>query len=254
MILLRDIWLATVCLWMTFSVLATTVSAAETTISKAVKQPNGLLVHSVKSPYQAGKTSVSVLLPDQHDEKSKRKYRVLYVLPVERQDNKAWGDSVKEVLKTNLHNKYNLICVFPAFSHLPWYADHPTNPLIRQETYFVKTVVPFIDRTYPVVKKRSGRLLVGFSKSGWGAFTLLLRHPRLFERAAAWDAPLMEAEPKKYGMGPIFGDQKNFEKYHIRKLLQRRAKDLSKKTRLIHLGYDNFRKHHVDAEKLMKEL
>ena len=40
--------------------------------------------------------------------------------------------------------------VAPTFSHLPWYADHPTKPEIRQETYFLKVVVPFIDKTYPV--------------------------------------------------------------------------------------------------------
>ena len=31
-----------------------------------------------------------------------------------------------------------------------------------------------------------GRMLVGYSKSGWGAFTLLLRHPGVFSRAAAY--------------------------------------------------------------------
>ena len=51
---------------------------------------------------------------------------------------------------------------------------------------------------------------IGFSKSGWGAFSLLLRHPEVFGRAAAWDAPLMLEQPNRYGMGAVFGSQENF--------------------------------------------
>ncbi len=112
---------------------------------------------------------------------------------------------MKEVKKLDLHNKIGVIFVVPTFSHLPWYADHPTKPEVRQETYFVKVVVPFIDKTYPVKAEAAGRLLLGFSKSGWGAWSLLLRHPDLFSKAAAWDAPLMMDKPGKYGSGDIFG-------------------------------------------------
>ena len=33
--------------------------------------------------------------------------------------------------------------------------------------------------------------MLGFSKSGWGACTLLLRNKELFGYAAAWDVPFM---------------------------------------------------------------
>ena len=39
--------------------------------------------------------------------------------------------------------KHKAIFVAPTFSHLPWYADHPSDASIRQETYFLKVVVPF---------------------------------------------------------------------------------------------------------------
>ena len=89
----------------------------------------------------------------------------------------------------------------PTFSHLPWYADHPTDPDIRQESYLLEVVIPFIEANYPARADRRGRLLLGFSKSGWGAYSLLLRHPDVFGKAAAWDAPLMMSEPGKYGSG-----------------------------------------------------
>lgn len=221
-------------------------------VSKGTKDDRGFVVHSVRSPYQAGTTTIRVLLPDRIDRKTKSP--VLYVLPVEAKDGRRYGDGLLELKKAGLHNRHGLICVAPTFSHLPWYADHPTEKTIRQETYFLKVVVPFIERQYPALAKPEGRLLLGFSKSGWGAFALLLRHSDVFGKAAAWDAPLMKDRPNQFGMKDIFGTQTNFEKYRIAALLKQRADLLKKSCRLVLTGYGNFRRQHRQAHRLMKEL
>jgi len=191
---------------------------------------------------------VRILLPDEY--KPSEKHRVVYVLPVEAGREAKYGDGLREVQKLGLHNKHRVIFVAPTFSALPWYADHPTDAKLRQETYFLMVVVPFIDKTYP----SDGRYLLGFSKSGWGAWSLLLRNPTLFERAAAWDAPLMKERPDQFGMGPIFGTQENFEQYQLTKLLAKQKMLLTEKTRLVLTGYDNFRAHHEGMHKLLEEL
>ena len=117
-------------------------------ISGAKKDGNGFLVHEVRSPSQAKTTQIRVLRPDKL-EKGK-KYPVVYVLPVEAGTESRYGDGLKEVQKLDLHNKLSAVFVAPTFTHLPWYADHPTKPEIRQESYFLKVVVPFIDKSYPV--------------------------------------------------------------------------------------------------------
>jgi enterochelin esterase-like enzyme len=218
-------------------------------ISKARRDDGGCFTHIVKSQYQAGPTDIRVLLPDQVE--VGRQYPVVYVLPVEPGRGTRWGDGLAEVKKHDLHNKYGAIFVFPTFADLPWYADHPTNPAIHQATYFMKVVVPFVDATYPVSGKR---LLLGFSKSGWGAWALLLRHPDVFHRAAAWDAPLMMERVGKYGTSEIFGSQKNFEEYRPADLLRENAASLRSQTRLMLMGYDNFRTHHQQAHKLLEDL
>ncbi len=147
-----------------------------------------VLVHTAASEYQQGKTQIKVLLPDAFS--ARGRYKTLYLLPVESGDGKRWGDPMAEAVRCDLHNKHKLICVFPTFSDLPWYADHPTNGEIRQESQLLRVVLPLVERNYPVLAERDGRLLVGFSKSGWGAWSLLLRHPDVFGKAAAWDAPL----------------------------------------------------------------
>ena len=222
------------------------------TVSDAVRGPNGILTHSVASSYQAGRTEIKVLLPDRLEHG--KRYGVIYVLPVEARSENRYGDGLLEAKRRNLHNTHRVIFVAPTFSHLPWYADHPTDPEIRQDTYFLKVVVPFIEERYPVQKEPDGRFLLGFSKSGWGALSLLLRHPETFGKAVAWDAPLMKDKADQFGMEGIFGTQENFEKYQITKLLLQRAAELRHSKRVILLGYGNFRQHHQQAHAVLQKL
>lgn len=221
-------------------------------ISAARQDQDGVLVHSVGSQYQTGTTVIRVLLPDGTIQG--KRYRVVYVLPVESGDETRWGDGLAEVMRNDLHNRHQVIFVAPTFSHLPWYADHPTELEIRQETYFTNVVVPFVEQTYPVSKKPEDRLLLGFSKSGWGAWNLLLRHPQTFGRAAAWDAPLMMDRIGKYGTTKILGTQENFESYCLVDLLREKAEHLGHEKRLVLTGYGNFRKHHREMHSLLDGL
>lgn len=211
----------------------------------------------IESEYQPGRQRIVVLLPDQFEvpgENTEEKIRMLYVLPVEAGSLSKWGDPVKETIKADLHNRHQVICVFPEFGQLPWYADHPTEKSVRQESYLLKSVIPFIEEELSLPESRVERYLVGFSKSGWGAFSLLLRHPNTFKKAAAWDAPLMMERSGLYGSGPIFGTTENFRKYEIAGLLRVRARDLQSSPRLISMGYDNFRGHLLQFHKLATEL
>jgi len=242
------ICIAVACLFASAQILR----AADATISAARLDATGILTHDVESPFQAGKTSIRVLLPTKRN--PDERFPVIYVLPVEARDESRYGNGLAEILKHDLHNKHRAVFVAPTFSHLPWYADHPTNELIRQESYFINVVVPFIDKTYPVKTDRDGRHLLGFSKSGWGAWTLPLRHPDRFGNAAAWDAPLNKDKPNQFGMGDIFGTQENFEKYQVTKLIASQAEKLGPEPRLILLGYDNFRDHHEVVRKQLLDL
>ncbi|MGD9858104.1 MAG: alpha/beta hydrolase-fold protein [Planctomycetaceae bacterium] len=211
-----------------------------------------MFVHTVRSLFQAGETEIRVWLPERVA--AAERLPVLYLLPVEKQGEHRFGDGMREAQRLNLAGKHRVICVAPTFSDLPWYADHPTDPEIRQESYLLKVVVPLVDRTYPTIAKAEGRLLVGFSKSGWGAFSLLLRHPDMFGKAAAWDAPLMMDGPGRFGTEPIFGTQENFEQYRIDALLRKRGKGLGSSGRLILTSYDAFREDHAAAHQLMNDL
>jgi hypothetical protein len=244
--------------------------------SAAGRDADGFITYTIDSPRQAKPTKLRIILPDEagkaaatapahgNDLARPAPLRVLYVLPVEAGEGNRYGDGLAEVRKLGLHNRYRLICVEPTFSALPWYADHPTDPNCRQESYFIQDVLPFVERTFHMPDDPNCRLLVGFSKSGWGAWSLLLRHPEIFARAAAWDAPLTETSPK-YGMKDIVATQDNFEKYRITALLATAAtadatagahakQFLSRPARLALHGYGGFRAQHQEAHDLMTKL
>ena len=101
---------------------------------------------------------------------------------------------------------------------------------------------------------RGWRLSVRAERWLKGAWSLLLRNPDVFGKAAAWDAPLMMDKPGKYGSGDIFGTADNFEGYRVGKLLADKADKLGKGKRLILLGYGNFRAEHRKAHDLMDKL
>lgn len=213
----------------------------------------GERIHRVQSLRQAGETLVRAVTPSKM--LGDRPLRALYVLPVEPGVESRWGDPWEVVRKLDLADRYHLLVVLPTFSALPWYANHPTDSSLRQEEYFIEEVVPLIERNYPVARGPQGRLLVGFSKSGWGAWSLLLRHLDLFGKAAAWDAPLMQAAPDRFGMAPIFGSAENFEQYRVSRLLREHAPELHDATRLVLTGYaGSFREHHVEVHELLQEL
>lgn len=229
-----------------------TFSAEAPGISSARKNDHGFLVHDVRSEFQAGKTEIKILLPDRLEPSSR--YPVIYVLPVEALDNTQYGDGLREVKKHDLANQHQAMFVAPTFSHLPWYADHATELTIRQESYFLNVVLPFVEKTYPAASGRENRLLLGFSKSGWGAWSLLVRHPQTFGRAAAWDAPLMMDRVGKYGSGAIFGTEANFAQYQLSTAIAERAGDLRSEKRLILLGFGGFRQDHEEAHGLLEKL
>jgi hypothetical protein len=144
----------------------------------------GMDIYIVTSNYQEKPCDLAVLLPDKIDKKIH--YRVLYLLPA---IGGKW-EGMDEVKNKDLANKYNIICVAADFSRMSWYADSDMLPNVRYDSYLPDIIVPFIDKTYPTIDKPEGRILVGFSKSGVGAISLLIRHSEIFGRAGAWDAVL----------------------------------------------------------------
>ena len=215
---------------------------------------NGVTTYTVTSDCQRAATNIRVLAPTTLQ--PGKVYQVIYVLPVEAGNGRQFGDGLTTIQQLGLQNSKDVIFVEPSFADVPWYADCVSNSQIRQETYFCSVVVPFIEQRYSVLTQPEGRLLLGYSKSGYGAFTLLLRHPEMFGRAFAWDSPLAMSNPAAgWAFPQVLGSSKNFENYRISTLLAANATFLqSQPSRLIMMGAGLYTGDHLAIHNLMVKL
>jgi Putative esterase len=214
------------------------------------------VAREVTSLHQAGKTLLRILMPQKIE--PGRTYPLVLVLPVahvanQRQSVERFGDGFLEIQRLDLHNKYNAVFASLSFTEVPWYCDHPTKADVAQEKYLLE-VVAEIERRYPVSKNPRDRHLLGFSKSGWGAWAMLLRNPDRFGKAAAFDSPMMMTTIGKWGSDRACGSQVTFDAYMPSKLVRARGRTLGTEPRLILLGYDVFRDDHVRMHALLQEL
>ena len=205
-----------------FAVLCQVVSgqSVELRVSGPEKNANGFATYTLQSPYQGRATSVEVLTPDAME--GGARYPVVYLLPVNDGIMNQWGSGIVEARRHGLHNRFQVICVSPEYDYTPWYGDHPTEPALAQESYLFKAVIPMVEERLPALAAPEGRILLGFSKSGFGAVSLALRHPDVIGRAAAWDAPLMMTDyfADEVEMVRVFENSANFATYCIPTLIE----------------------------------
>jgi Ca2+-binding RTX toxin-like protein len=208
-----------------------------TWFSGPFRDGQGFEYYKIESPYERAATTVRIMMPT--TVVPGVQYPAVYVLPVGPGLSTQFGDGLVTLKSLGVQNTENAVFVAPSFTDMPWYADNAYSKNIWQETYFVSVVVPFIEHQYPVLAEPDGRLLLGFSKSGYGAFSMLLRHPDYFGRAMAWDPPFMMSDPREgWGFPGILGSTANFENYRITSLLQKNASYFQGPTpRLLFSGY-----------------
>jgi len=198
------------------SVAAGAVHASAKVAGPTTDEATGVQTFKIRSAFTGGENHLDVLLPDDYDES--RQYRVLFVLPVMPGTSTQFGDGLEQLRKKNLHNHHDLILARPRFDTTPWFGNHASDPSIQHERYMNEVVVPLIDRAFSTLGNKEGRLLIGYSKSGWGALSLILRNPDIYGYAAAWDNPL--AIPfGHFGTGKHYGTEAQFEKFSPLKLI-----------------------------------
>lgn len=215
--------------------------------SSAADEDSPFLRFQLPSPFQAIDTHVEVLVPDSYHPESGNHLPVLYVLPVSEAGNWKHGHGLMEIKKLNVHNQFNWICVAPEFTAPPWYADHDSDNAKKDESHLIQTVIPFIDARFTTVANGEGRYLIGFSKSGWGAITLILRHPDKFTRVAAWDTGIridtgpISTQDRKLRIQRDFGSSKNFENFRISSLIKKNGAALGTNPRIFYFNVEGKR-------------
>ena len=120
-----------------------------------------------------------------------------------------------------------------------WYADNPNDPTINYETFVADILPQWVDSNFSTTGTEQN-LLVGFSKSGYGALDLELKHPSVFSAVAAFDFPGDMTSYNDYGGSSAndYGTQANFQDNY-----QMTASFINAHERLVHhpRSYPHFR-------------
>jgi len=181
-------------------------------------EKKGTRAFLVSSDYQKGPNVVEVLLPDGYKDVGGKRYPVIYTLPVNTGTQGKWGCALQELQKADMHNKLQAIVVAPAYDLDPWMGDLPSKPgkgnWIRQRSYLTDIVVPMIDSQFSTIAEPDGRSLIGFSKSGPSAVSILLDHPEVFGNVGVYDNAEPDLSDERFdtwGLVNVYGDRDNYQ-------------------------------------------
>ena len=145
-----------------------------------------LLELTLRSEAMGGEQKVNVLLPAGYD--AHRRYPVLYLLHGSFGSYQDWIANGAEQIVGGLP----LIVVMPDDgvdgSYSDWYGSlaGTGDRAPAWETYHVRELVPFIDRTFPTVAGRAGRFIAGLSSGGGGAAKYAAANPGMFGAMGAF--------------------------------------------------------------------
>ena len=152
--------------------------------------------------------AVRVLAPDHPS--ANYEHSFLYALPVEAGlAQSTWGSGLDALQQLDAQNHYNATIIEPIFPINPWYADNPIDATINFETFMATLLPAWVDSNFASGAEKN--LLLGFSKSGYGALDLLFKHASEFAAAAAWDFPADMAAYDNYGASGNYGTDANFQ-------------------------------------------
>ena len=153
--------------------------------------------------------AVRVLTPT--DPSSADPHSFLFALPVEAGlTQPTWGSGLDELAKLDVQDEYNTTIIEPIFPVTSWYADNSIDPTINYETFMSSILPQWVDSQFSTTGDEKN-LLIGFSKSGYGDLDLLLKHPDVFDAAAAFDFPGDMTSYDDYGANTNYGTQANFQ-------------------------------------------
>ena len=148
-------------------------------------------------------TSAVVILPENA---GPGPFPVCYLLHGLSDDHTAW------TRRTNLERYVEglpLVVVMPDGGR-GFYTDSATEPAGAFETFLLRDLIGFVDRTFQTRAARTGRVIAGLSMGGYGAIKLALKFPETFCAAAShsgalWRPDLLDAYEGSE-LHRVFGD------------------------------------------------
>lgn len=123
----------------------------------------------------------NVVLPADYRTSPNTRYPVLYLL------HGLTGHYSDWLTRSNVADYasgYRMIVVMPEGND-GWYTDSATAANDKYESYFVRELIPDVQKRYRTIESRYGRGVAGLSMGGYGAVKFALKYPALFAFAGS---------------------------------------------------------------------
>ena len=137
-----------------------------------------------------GKTlPYNVVLPADYRSSRNTRYPVLYLL------HGLAGHYTDWLTRTNVADyasTYRMIIVMPEGND-GWYTDSASAPGDKYESYFIRELLPDVQKRYRTIESRYGRGVAGLSMGGYGALKFGLKYPATFAFAGSMSGALRPA-------------------------------------------------------------
>lgn len=175
---------------------------------------------TVDSALRGGKIPCYAFLPA--DRKPGERFPVVYLLHGAFEDAGVW-DTRAGALLSKLATRERLVFIAPSCGRTGWYADSPYLKKNRIESFFVRELMPYVERSFPVLPKRG---VMGMSMGGHGSFVLALRHPGTFASASSMSGVMdITRHPDQWKirdvLGPMNANRDLWQSYSAEELLKR---------------------------------
>ncbi len=162
------------------------VSAAEIQQVATISVP----ARYIKSPMRC-----TVVLPETYlSEGDTAQYPVVYLLNGYGGDHSSWIKLTEPNLD-EMASQHGVIIVCPD-GRDSWYWDSPECPDMQMESFFVKELIPYIDKNYRTYATAGKRAIAGFSMGGHGSLWLAMRHPDIFGSCGSMSGGVNINKPK----------------------------------------------------------
>lgn len=197
---------------------------------------NGSLEYRSLYGEQTGKKILyAVYLPHVYNHHSEQKFPVLYYLHGLNENCRTHFQTIARWIETGICNNDvpPLIIVAPdGYDNSMWVDSLDGKK--PAETNLIKELLPSIEQSYRVRKKRTHRIISGFSMGGYGAIRFALKYPELFSLCLSMDGAIHTLRTFKAIRSEIFTeifqeDQKYFKSNCVYHLSEKRCDDVRNK-------------------------
>lgn len=180
----------------------------------------GGIPFAVDSAFRGGKIPCYAFLPA--DRKPGERFPVVYLLHGAFEDAGVWNTRAGALL-SKLAARERLVFIAPSCGRTGWYADSPYLKKNRIESFFVRELMPYVERAFPVLPKRG---VMGMSMGGHGSFVLALRHPGTFASVSSMSGVMdITRHPAQWKIRDVLGPMKSnkalWQSYSAEELLKR---------------------------------